>query len=380
MGIKYDDYKELIKRLNIEIVNPQTNFWMIRTKKGFFYEEFINEGFVALGWNIITQNEILNIVSTNDKGEIKAEREKLKKEIEKKYPRNKQASQIINKCIRFVDEMKTGDIIMIPSAGNDEISFCTAGEYYEDSDCTYENEIEVIDRIDSKKDYGIGIKCPYKKRRKITVLKRIDGERLNINLYKVLASYHGISRIDKHSEFILSSIYNIYYRNNIISMVFNVEQKGPIDTLELSGFMYNASKLMKTMDDNIGISTKVNLNSAGDLILAIQQFTNTTVGLLGSYHVLIGILGVWIGVAGGKVGPVEFPSIVKIIMEIREHKSKLKVGEMNMELQQIQIEKERINLQRYYDEITSSATNLEINRDAVQNVIDIRDYHHENND
>ena len=42
--------------LNYEIraIDSETRFWMIRTKKGYFYNEFISNDFVALAWNTIT--------------------------------------------------------------------------------------------------------------------------------------------------------------------------------------------------------------------------------------------------------------------------------------------------------------------------------------
>ena len=44
--------------LNFKIpeVSNDTKFWMIRTKKGYFYNEFIGKKFVALAWNSVTCN------------------------------------------------------------------------------------------------------------------------------------------------------------------------------------------------------------------------------------------------------------------------------------------------------------------------------------
>lgn len=47
------DALALARNRAITVVPDETRFWMIRTKKGYFYNEFIKEGFVALGWNII---------------------------------------------------------------------------------------------------------------------------------------------------------------------------------------------------------------------------------------------------------------------------------------------------------------------------------------
>ena len=40
---------------SITTVPEKTKFWMIRTKKGYFYQEFIAKKFVALAWNAISQ-------------------------------------------------------------------------------------------------------------------------------------------------------------------------------------------------------------------------------------------------------------------------------------------------------------------------------------
>ena len=41
---------------SVPVIPRTTRFWMIRTKKGYFYNEFISKRFVALAWNNITQN------------------------------------------------------------------------------------------------------------------------------------------------------------------------------------------------------------------------------------------------------------------------------------------------------------------------------------
>ena len=41
-------------KYTIRNIDENKKFWMIRTKKGFFFQEFIADQFVALGWNSIT--------------------------------------------------------------------------------------------------------------------------------------------------------------------------------------------------------------------------------------------------------------------------------------------------------------------------------------
>ncbi|MBU5268872.1 hypothetical protein [Clostridium cochlearium] len=378
MSNTIDEVKNL---LNIENVDSSINFWMIRTKKGCFYDEFIQNEFIALGWNTITHKELSDIIKQTDKKKKNELKDKLKRKIEKKYPKNKQPSHIINKCIRFVEVMKNGDIIMIPSRNNKKISFAIVKDYFEDNKCTYEKEIEVISRIDSKVDYNIESKCPYKKRRKITLIKEIDGEKLNPNLYKVLASYHSISKINKYADYILSSIYNLYIWKNKLNLVFNVEQNKGINAKELSSFIYNASSLITTEDEDLQVFTKINLNSPGDIILTITQKISDIAVVLKNN--LFWIFLLWGAVSGVKIGPIQLNSIPETIIKIRESNSKLKNDKKNREFKSLEIEEKKRLLEKYekcgvadsLEKIKSASQNLNINQDVASNVIKVNFNH-----
>lgn len=45
-----------LNNVKIPDIPEETNFWLIRTMSGYYYDEFVREGYVALGWNIITKN------------------------------------------------------------------------------------------------------------------------------------------------------------------------------------------------------------------------------------------------------------------------------------------------------------------------------------
>ena len=40
---------------NIPTIAEETNFWMIRAKKGFFFDEFLRNEYIAMGWNSVTK-------------------------------------------------------------------------------------------------------------------------------------------------------------------------------------------------------------------------------------------------------------------------------------------------------------------------------------
>lgn len=113
---------------------------MIRTKQGFFSDEFIHDGFVAIGWNFITETKI-GIKPDSD------QINRLKKSVKMLYGEKVRGSAV-NKCIQLCRELKDGDIVV--TVDNGRIAFASVGEYFEDSSsrCNVESEIELNKRIE----------------------------------------------------------------------------------------------------------------------------------------------------------------------------------------------------------------------------------------
>lgn len=55
-----EDFIKEILNYELPYINGDINFWMIRTKKGYFFNEYIENNYVALGWNIIDLNMEIN--------------------------------------------------------------------------------------------------------------------------------------------------------------------------------------------------------------------------------------------------------------------------------------------------------------------------------
>ena len=45
--------------LDIPSIKNDTNFWMVRAKRGFFFDEFIRNEFIAIGWNSVTKASLI---------------------------------------------------------------------------------------------------------------------------------------------------------------------------------------------------------------------------------------------------------------------------------------------------------------------------------
>lgn len=89
---------KLEKYINIPEIKADTNYWMLRTKKGAFFDEFVKDSYIAIGWNIVLQEHLKDNSKFPD----------LKEELKSKYP-EKNPTTSLNKCRRFVCELKNDD-------------------------------------------------------------------------------------------------------------------------------------------------------------------------------------------------------------------------------------------------------------------------------
>ena len=301
--------------LNFEVkpISENTRFWMIRTKKGYFYHEFVTKNYVALAWNIITSE-------TNfDQPEL------LNDAILLHYKEIRRPTLVVNKCKSFINEIKVGDILVIPSEGSRYITFAYAGEYYEEPSKTYEIETNIINRIENREVQIDELSCPYKKRRHITPIRTIKSELLNYHLYKAISSYHGISNFDDYGAIILDHLFNCYTFKNQIRLVFHVSKTDPITSKEFSGFLYALNSILTTdeMEEN-DVSTQASVHSVGDIVFTIQD----AISWLATNYIWIVAIAVLFG--GGKFLTVELPGISKVIKDFlsikytrEEHKANL---------------------------------------------------------
>ena len=92
--LQEQSFLDSILNYEIKIIDKETRFWMIRTKKGYFYNEFISNSFIALAWNTIT--------SATDFSE--ESQDVLKDQILLNYSEIKRPTTVINKCNSFIHD------------------------------------------------------------------------------------------------------------------------------------------------------------------------------------------------------------------------------------------------------------------------------------
>lgn len=336
--IDFEKEVKLLDALNtfsIPVIPSNTRFWMIRTQKGYFYEEFLSKKFVALAWNIIDQHSDFSDSS----------RERLKDSILIEFPEINRPSTVINKCAHFIFEVKTGDILVIPSKGSQYITFAIAGEYFEDSSKSVKLEKEVIYRIKNN-DVDINdVSCPYKKRRHIKLLRTIKSEYINYSLYRAISNYHGISNLDAYSRQILNHLYNYYSFNNDVVLVYDIWKNGSIKPRELNGLLYGSTECLARMVPEDNIYTQISLHSPGDVVFILKQAYDI---IKDNWVVLFGLL---IFLGGGSVLTFKVPGIIDIVKNILSAPSDIKLKKHETDLKELEVLEKRVEI---YNKIKSS--------------------------
>lgn len=306
-----------ILNYQVPTISKDVHFWMIRAQQGFFYNEFITNGYVALAWNAIT-------CSSSFSSENK---ETLTQLIKESYPSIKNTGAVINKCEKFIFQMKVGDIVIIPGSHGNSFTLAYAGEYFEEPTFTIEDENRTILTLDDSKT---SVKCPYKKRRYIEIIKTVPRSYLTPALQRAVSSYHGISNLDDYAIDILSVLYNCFIYNDTFALVFFVKKQNPIKPKELINLMYSCTNVLSTFINEDGLSTKLNLNSPGP----ISFLTNTFNFFKDNWYHILAIL---ILLTGGQLGSIKFNGIIPALKSLFDSKQ-------DKELKKLEIEEKKVNI------------------------------------
>ena len=229
-----DNLVEQVKEINVK-----TDYWFVRTDNGKYFETFYKNGFIAVGWNNVTIEELKNgnKDETVRKKIFKAE----KLEVENPASKSK-VTGIINKLNNFVN-LKKGDIIIIPSENSYSFAFGIV-----ESSSVY---------IDNEKSF----ECDFYKRKKVKWLERKPLSELDPNFFRMKTSRHTISKIDDYSEFIDSVINSLYMKNDNTHFVLDIKTTDDINVVSLLSLIQNIQQLVNNINDDFELDEKINHNS-----------------------------------------------------------------------------------------------------------------------
>lgn len=329
---------------SVPVIPSKTRFWMIRTQKGYFYNEFVTKRFVALAWNTIDE-------STNFSEDS---RDILKDDILMEFKEIHRPSTVINKCFTFIHEIHEGDILIIPSAGSQYITLATAGSYFEDTTKTVELEHLVISKIENNDVDISDVSCPYKKRRHIRLLRTVKNEDLNYSLCRAISNYHGLSNMDPYANHILNSLYNYYTFKGTTALVYNVRKSTPIRPRELGNILYGTTDLLAQVAQDEQISTQVSLNSPGDIVFYIQTFCKENWTYAFGLLILLG---------GGSALTFKVPGIIDIIKSILNAPLERQEKKAAADLKTLEVFEKKLEI---YEKIKASGINPETLKQPIE--------------
>ena len=311
---------KMTQLLDVPSIKNDTNFWMVRAKRGFFFDEFIRNEFIAIGWNSVTKAMISQNLT-------RSQSDRLKASIKATYDESKPGTSL-NKCIRFCYELKAGDIAVI--VDNNRVAFAYIGEYYEEQSptLTVELEKEVHQQIAKANPNVDKFDCPYIKRRKISVIKVLNADdTISPYLQSAIArNWHSLSDLNEYSDLVLSGCFDTYIFKDKLTVTFRVRTKDEINVLDLSNFVLCAAKLLSE-DHPERVHVKTTLHSPGDIILQIGDFFQQNPLLLPICYMAI---------FGGKIENYEFNSLLGVIKGIVNHK--YEKDKRNIELRKLSAE------------------------------------------
>lgn len=273
------DINEIIQ--NLPMVNPNRQYWLVRTEAGDYYEEFRDNNYIAIGWNEIPMADIAELKQNPNNLEL-FERVKEKLIINDNFDteRGKKASQSksIAQLLKFAYDLKRGDIVVIPSINSDLLSFG-----------------EILDTPVYIDESG---NCSFKKRKKVMWIQK-DIKRLSLdsNLYRFIFAHQTINNVTEYSEYINSTLFDFYTIDGKASLVLRVRKNEELDSFKIGEFYSDLLYFIKEFSEDEGteiqqgdISVKFDLQSPGTIIF---------IGIALAALVALGVMTILAGGEGG---------------------------------------------------------------------------------
>lgn len=225
-------------------VDSSKDYWFIRANRGEFYDSFLLGGYIAIGWNYISLEDLEKLDETSIKAKLK--------EFDKKMEKPGSA---YNQMMRFAHQIKNGDMVIVPSqAPNDLLVGEVKSKAYTASD----------DKIESASNI-----CPYNKRINVHWLGIIRNKDIDPQLYKLVYAGHTVSDASQYKKYINRGLYDAYIDGDEMSMTFRVQEEENINAFAYSTFLHKtlsmANILQEEYDTHKKITLRTNVQSKGPI-------------------------------------------------------------------------------------------------------------------
>lgn len=359
----------MVETLKFVEIPDETNYWFVRASRGAkYYKDFMINNFIAVA-SIVDLNFInkINIVGLTKKDALTIFKNEFNKYVkdtiedyepyknattdtakEKEKSKRLSRSTTLSKVnFSFVNEMKIGDIVIVP--GKSAKKFLIGIIL---SDC-FDTDIkhEFIPNKKKKQSYD---ECYFTLKRGIYWIKEISFNEFPDKMNALTNAHQSVLNILNYADSInplISS--NFIYQKNYFTRI-NVKAIQDISSDDL----YYFQKLLHIVNKSVGIEIKqkTKIQSPGDIILFIQN----------NWQVICVILGVLFGRI--KIGEIEITNLATSIQSFI-HKGKENKIHESIKYEKLKQEKIKTEiLEDIHEEVKDDLTNikkLNLNNDSI---------------
>ncbi len=210
-----EDLLKIYDLLEVKQIPSDRNYWLIRTESGKFFEDFIENNYVAIGWDEFSSKDYF----------LTEKEQNIKDKISMTYPNEKRPGYIYNQIKRFIFDIKKGDMILIPSENSVQIAFGIVTD-------------DFFVRLESKNINNVkNPKCIFKKCISVQWESILFKEKFDPYLKMLLFTHTTISNVNDYKEQINRILYSKYMLDNIVHVTFNVTTTEDIGALKLLQFL-----------------------------------------------------------------------------------------------------------------------------------------------
>lgn len=254
--------EDLIKQ--IYTVSENENYWLFRAgKEAIHFENFYHSKQIGMAWDRI------------DSIEQMIDEDTLKNIVKIKYPEEEKPGNISSKINQFANIMKKGDIVIMP----DEKKIRVAFGRVTDTSIEVKKALEQLNLFKINKGESENKTDPgyLNKYRKVEWIKILAKEELSAKLLLHLFSPHTISKLNKEVKYEVNKlIFDKFIIDDKIYLKYKVNTDNDILASDIKVFfdlIGYAEKIIKVLDEDENIVTKISVASKGDIIAIMTAGT-----------------------------------------------------------------------------------------------------------
>lgn len=271
-------------------VKDTINYWMLRADGGKYFTDFAVNLYIGIGWNELTVEDINKmseeeisavLKETNTAREINTviddDGNIIEEQLKEDVPSKRSISSWKSQLIKFVHEIKTEDIVIVPNEGSSRFNaFRVVSQAYDET-------AETISLQAENKDYK---HSDFKKRIPVEFVKSFSRSEVDSAIYPLLYNHHTLSGANDYKSYLNRVIFSVYKEHDNIHLSFRVTEANAISARSLNKLLSGVINTVDATFEDENVDSKLNIQSPGviEIVLynlaALSVLTNIAFGIL----------------------------------------------------------------------------------------------------